>query len=660
TPDNEEAGPSGDRAERQAGARSGVGQSGAAGGQNTDQTTAGANALSCSEQTDDVDEGVEVKRMKEPSVQVNILNVADVLEQEGGSDNTAGLNTAGGSSRAEVSDGVEMLFSDGDPACSQIEQDEEPLEDNLSDLSDISVSQFGGDQQLYTLTEINESLDETFGKSVEVKDYFPDINTFIASVVMAQRTASYEELDKKKRYRLKNHLVGYGSPLTKESGNEVVTLGVLSCLHCCSYLFFLFLLLVPPVEKLKIGSLNISGGRDRNKRAVVKELIQCKKIDVIFLQETHSDQANESDWAMWGEGKLFHSHGTNVSAGVAILFNRTLGEINTRVTELEQGRVLMVQTEVRGTELLFINVYAPNSGGERAQPFNKLKNALQHSSSRPLVVMGGDWNCTTDFALDRNGEEPHPQSAKVLLISQCSVVDVWREQHQGIKQYTWVKVTDTRITAARLDSTNFIPDQSRPELTTTAIGAIDLQGGGGNWATVGGRSRGGRRVHRQREKRKGKSVGLRIGTLSVGTMTGKGRELADVMERRKVDILCVQETRWKGSKARSIGAGFKLFYYGVDSKRNGVGVVLKEEFVRNVLEVKRVSDRVMSLKLEIEGVMLNVVSGYAPQVGCELEEKERFWSELDEVMESIPTGERVVMERILMDMLVRGTEVMRR
>ncbi|KAK3521137.1 hypothetical protein QTP86_012535 [Hemibagrus guttatus] len=110
-------------------------------------------------------------------------------------------------------------------------------------------------------------------------------------------------------------------------------------------------------------------------------------------------------------------------------------------------------------------------------------------------------------------------------------------------------------------------------------------------------SRGGRRVHRQREKRK-----------------GKGRELADMMERRKVDILSVQETRWKGSKARSIGAGFKLFYYGVDSKRNGVGVVLKEEFVRNILEV-----------------------------GCELEEKERFWSELDEVMESIPTGERVVM-----------------
>lgn len=196
----------------------------------------------------------------------------------------------------------------------------------------------------------------------------------------------------------------------------------------------------------------------------------------------------------------------------------------------------------------------------------------------------------------------------------------------------------------RITSRNVIPDRSRPGLTTTATGTVDLQGAGGNWATVGQkrRRRGGRRVNRQREKRKAKSVDLRIGTLNVGTMTGKGREMVDMMERRKVDILCVQETRWKGSKARTIGSGFKLFYHGVDRKRNGVGVILKEEFVKNVVEVKRVSDRLMSLKLEMEGQMVNVVSGYAPQVGCELGEKERFWSELDEVIVSIPRGEKVV------------------
>lgn len=46
------------------------------------------------------------------------------------------------------------------------------------------------------------------------------------------------------------------------------------------------------------------------------------------------------------------------------------------------------------------------------------------------------------------------------------------------------------------------------------------------------------------------------------------------------------------------------------------------------------SDRIMNLKLEIKQVMLNVLSAYAPQVGCQFEEK--FWSKLNEVVESVP------------------------
>ncbi|KAI5609143.1 hypothetical protein C0J50_6145, partial [Silurus asotus] len=118
---------------------------------------------------------------------------------------------------------------------------------------------------------------------------------------------------------------------------------------------------------------------------------------------------------------------------------------------------------------------------------------------------------------------------------------------------------------------------------------------------------------------------VRVGTLNIGTMTGKGREGA-MMERRKVDMLCVQETKWKGSKARNIGGGFKLFYYGVDGKRNGVGVILKEEYSKSVVEVK----------------YIHVISAYAPQVGCEMEEKDKFWSELDEVVEGEPRKERLV------------------
>ena len=79
-------------------------------------------------------------------------------------------------------------------------------------------------------------------------------------------------------------------------------------------------------------------------------------------------------------------------------------------------------------------------------------------------------------------------------------------------------------------------------------------------------------------------------------MTGKGRELADMMERRNVHILCLQETKWKGSKARNIGGGWKLFYNGTDGRRNGIEIVVREEMAESVLEVKRMSDRLMAMK----------------------------------------------------------------
>ena len=71
--------------------------------------------------------------------------------------------------------------------------------------------------------------------------------------------------------------------------------------------------------------------------------------------------------------------------------------------------------------------------------------------------------------------------------------------------------------------------------------------------------------------------------MNVGTLT-EGRKLADMIERKKVHILSMQETRWKGNNVSSIRGGFKLFYHDVDGRRNGVGVILKEEYVKSVLE----------------------------------------------------------------------------
>ena len=101
-----------------------------------------------------------------------------------------------------------------------------------------------------------------------------------------------------------------------------------------------------------------------------------------------------------------------------------------------------------------------------------------------------------------------------------------------------------------------IPDRSRLGLPTNASG-VALQGTCGNYVTAEHsknkkRKRGGRRVKRHRKVWKGRCSLIRVGTLNIGTMTGRERELADLMEQRNVDILCLQETKWKGSKTRNI------------------------------------------------------------------------------------------------------------
>lgn len=66
---------------------------------------------------------------------------------------------------------------------------------------------------------------------------------------------------------------------------------------------------------IRVASLNINGGRDRSKRAMVAELINIKKVNVSFLQETHTDCKNEVEWCRWWEGESVFSHESNLSAG---------------------------------------------------------------------------------------------------------------------------------------------------------------------------------------------------------------------------------------------------------------------------------------------------------------------------------------------------------
>ena len=169
----------------------------------------------------------------------------------------------------------------------------------------------------------------------------------------------------------------------------------------------------------------------------------------------------------------------------------------------------------------------------------------------------------------------------------------------------------------RVVKSDFILDRSRPEKTTTVTSdwAPRATGGHATWMQRRGGKQWKRKKDRNEERKKAKKIKLRVATLNVGIMTSKGREVVDLMERREEEILCVQETRWKGKRARCIGGGYKMWYFGSGNKKNGVGIILKKEHVDRVVELWRVTDRIICLKMVLNGVMLNVISAYAPQVG---------------------------------------------
>ena len=58
-----------------------------------------------------------------------------------------------------------------------------------------------------------------------------------------------------------------------------------------------------------------------------------------------------------------------------------------------------------------------------------------------------------------------------------------------------------------------------------------------------------------------------------------------------------------------------MWYCTSGNKKNGVGIILKKEHMGRVVELWRVADRIIRLKMELDGVMLNVISAYVLQMG---------------------------------------------
>ena len=132
---------------------------------------------------------------------------------------------------------------------------------------------------------------------------------------------------------------------------------------------------------------------------------------------------------------------------------------------------------------------------------------------------------------------------------------------------------------------------------------------------------------------------FKIASWNIGTMRGRSSEIVETITRRNIDLCCVQEVRWRGASARHIigkDSRYKFFWVGNNQGTSGVGVLLAEKWVDKVYDIKRVSDRIMLIKLLVGEVVLTVLSVYAPQTGLEESTKDAFYDSLQTVISELP------------------------
>lgn len=97
-------------------------------------------------------------------------------------------------------------------------------------------------------------------------------------------------------------------------------------------------------------------------------------------------------------------------------------------------------------------------------------------------------------------------------------------------------------------------------------------------------------------------IRLRLYTLNLGFLNTELLELTNVLRTKRVDITCIQETKWKGVQARECYR-CKLWYFDAEKARNGVGILLSSEFKDNVIKVSKRCDMIMMIKVIVEDVV---------------------------------------------------------
>ena len=117
---------------------------------------------------------------------------------------------------------------------------------------------------------------------------------------------------------------------------------------------------------------------------------------------------------------------------------------------------------------------------------------------------------------------------------------------------------------------------------------------------------------------------------------GKLEVVKQEMARVNIDILGISELKWTGMGEFNSDDHY-IYFCGQESlRRNGVAIMVNKSVRNAVLGCNLKNDRMISVRFQAKPLNITVIQAYAPTSNAEEAEVERFYEDLQDLLELTP------------------------
>ena len=201
---------------------------------------------------------------------------------------------------------------------------------------------------------------------------------------------------------------------------------------------------------------NVRGLRYEKKRAIIKQFINNKKLDIICLQETYIVQDDVNEWSkLFPKFLFFSSPGKKNSNGLITMIEKN--KFSNETILYKSDRILVISCIKNAETFIICNVYSPSDSEVNKRHFYKqISRVIKdlNLAANSSLILAGDFN--TAAKIDNiSGTEHNIRTISEFtnLATELELYDTWRTMNLNAKEYSWSRWDSKNkiLTARRLD-----------------------------------------------------------------------------------------------------------------------------------------------------------------------------------------------------------------